>query len=245
MNEYTTPRRADFWPLPLHSVGLVLPLLLIAAGPAFDPTFGSADPAAYLADVRTSATAYLLSGSLVLAGMLLLPLTAAALVRLAVTARRRLLLRVGALALGAWGVLGVAGVSTGYTAGWVAAHLPGASSTMAEHVLAGVTYGPWGLAGGGLGAVAYFAGVILTGLALMLSRSTPVWTGWVVLLSPLGTLLANALGLPLLAAVGMTAAAGALAGCIPTLLRSPALVVASRQASSQEEVSPARAPRGR
>lgn len=225
MNEHDTARPADFWPLPLHATALVLPLLLIASGPALDPTFGQSDAAAYLAAVHDHRPLYLVSGLLVLSGMMLLPLTAAALLRLAVPARRRAVLRIGAILIGAWGVLGVAGVGTGYTAGWAASAL--ADPATAAEVLNAVTYAPWGMLGGGLGGLAYFSGVILTGLGLLLARRTPVWVGWVVLLSPLGTLLSNVVHVQLLATVGMAAVGAALGASIPALLRSPRLVEAT------------------
>lgn len=224
MNDSNPARPADFWPLSLHAVGLVLPLLLIAAGPALDPTFAQSDPAVYVASVRERGPVYLASGLCVMAGMMLLPLTAAAVLRLAVPARRRALLRIGAILLGAWGVLGVAGVATGYTAGWVAAGL--ADPGTATEVLRGVTYGPWGMLGGGLGGVAYFGGVVVTGVGLLLARRTPLWAGWVMLLSPAGTVLSGAVHLPLLAAVGMAAAAAGLGSGIPAVLRSERLVPA-------------------
>ncbi|MBS1698255.1 MAG: hypothetical protein JST25_07610 [Actinobacteria bacterium] len=224
MNENDTARPADFWPLSLHAIALVLPLLLIAAGPALDPTFGESDAASYLGSVNAAPALYLISGLLVMAGMMLLPLTAAALLRVAAPARRRALLRIGAILLGAWGVLGVAGVATGYTAGWVAAGISDPAG--AADVLHGVTYAPWGMFGGTAGGIAYFGGVILTGIGLLLARRTPGWAGWALLLSPAGALLANAVHVQLLAAVGMAVAAAALGTGIPALLRSARLVPA-------------------
>lgn len=233
MNDDTS-RRADFWPLSLHATALVLPLLLIACGPALDPTFGLYDSAAYLARVQRDRGLYLAGGLLVLAGMALLPLTAAALLRLVIPARRRVLLRIGAIALGAWGVLGVAGVATGYTAGWVAAGIPDA--TTATEVLRGVTNAPWGGVGGGIGGGAYFAGVVLTGVGLILSRRSPAWAGWIVALSPASVILANAVHVQVLAAVGMAAAGAALGTAIPALLRSRPLVEAASAAVSAPAV---------
>ena len=68
---------------------------------------------------------YLACGMLMVAGMAGLVATAAALIRLSAGLRRPGLLRAGAILIGVWGVCGVGGVSLGFTAGWVGAHVRG------------------------------------------------------------------------------------------------------------------------
>ena len=118
--------RADFWPRPLHAVALVLPFLLLSLGTTLDRTAGggrSIDD--YLHIVSGAPGVYLAGGMLMVAGMAGLVATAAALIRLSAGLRRPGLLRAGAILIGVWGVCGVGGVSLGFTAGWVGAHVRG------------------------------------------------------------------------------------------------------------------------
>ncbi len=198
-----------------------MPLLLLALGTALDRTAGggvSVDE--YLALVAAAPGAYLASGLLLVAGMAGLVATAAALIRLSFGLRRVALLRVGAILIGLWGVCGVAGVGLGYTAGWVAIEVQddvtGAALT---RVFEGITYSPWGMIGGGIGGGAYVLGVLATGIGLIVARGVPVWTGVLVLVSPIATFTGGPLGLPLVTTLGFVVAAIGLAGTIPALLR--------------------------
>lgn len=220
--------RADFWPLPLHAVGLVAPLGLLAIGTALDRTAGGAEIDTYLSLVAAAPGSYLASGFFMVAGMAGLVATAAALIRLTAGLRRFALLRVGAILLGVWGILGVVGVSLGYTAGWVGIDVEGeTSAAVVKRVFEGITYSPWGMVGGGGGGAAYLLGILATGVGLILARGVPSWSGILVLVAPVAMFTGGLLGVPAIMVAGFVLAAAGLAGTIPALLRSPALVAAA------------------
>ena len=225
MTTHNVPIAADFWPRSLHAAALIVPFGLLAAGTAIDRTAASEDDTAYLDQVAAAPVPYLVGGLLLALGMALLVPCAAALVRVAAGRRRTAVLRIGAIFIGVWGVLGTVGVSLGYTAGWVGADVADViPAAPLREVFEGITYSPWGLIGGGIGGTAYVLGLLAAGVGLILARGVPIWTGVLVLAAPVATFTGGPLGIPILMAGGFVLAGVGFAGAIPTLLRAPRLV---------------------
>lgn len=194
--------------------------ILITVATALDWTGGGGDPLDYLASLRQNPGVYLASGMLLVFGMALLPVTAMTLFRVAAARRRAMPLRVGAVLIAAWGVLGVGGVSLGYTAGWVGADLVGTvPDEIVGRVFLGVTYSPWGVIGGGLGGAAFAAGMLATGVGVILLRGVPSWPGVLILAGLVVAFTGGPLGIHWLASGGLMLLTIALVGLTPTIRR--------------------------
>lgn len=183
MNITNTSSR-PWWPRPVLALGLVLPLVLIAAGTTLDRA-GGPPVEAYLARLNGAPQVYLASGMLLWAGMALLPLTAVALFRVSETHHRRTALRLGAIGLVAWGIGGTTGVGLGYTAGMVSAAVQNSvQSDVLHQVFDGITYSPWGNLGAGiLGGGGALIGTIVTAIGILMGGAKPRWAGIPMLLA--------------------------------------------------------------
>lgn len=200
----------------LISIAAIAAPVLCTIGTLLDWTGGGPDPLVYLAKLQENPGVYLASGLLLVAGAALLPVTAIALVQVAAGRERAGLLRVGAVLLAAWGILAVGGISVGYTAGWVAADLVGvAPNEIVRQVFTGITYGPWGSIGGGLGGLAFALGMLATGIGIILTRGLPNWPGILVLAGTALAFTGGPLGLHWVSSSGFILLLIAIAALVP------------------------------
>lgn len=210
-----------WWPRPVLAIGLVLPLVLIAGGTTLDRA-GGPPVEAYLARLNAAPTVYLASGTLLWAGMALLPLTAVALFRVSETHPRRTTVRIGAIGLVAWGIGGTTGVGLGYTAGQVAAAVQGSVSTDVLHqVFDGITYSPWGNLGAGvLGAGGALIGTLVTAIGILMGGAKPRWAGIPMLLAlPIFAIAGGPNVDPAVTGIAFLLIAASLAALVPQLYR--------------------------
>lgn len=197
--------------------GLVVPPVLAAIATGIDRA-GGPPVSGYLDRVAAAPGVYLAGGMLLVVAMALSVFTAAALLRLAAGVERGGLLRVGALLYGLWAVLGPAGVSLGYTAGWVGVAIrPDAAPALVEQVFLGITYSPWATLGAVAGGVGWMLGCVVAGLGLLRARLAPVWAATLVIAGPVFALAVGSLRIAPLTAVGFLLLAAGLGGCVPRL----------------------------
>lgn len=212
-----------------------MPPVLAAVGTGIDRA-GGPPVAAYLDRVAAAPGVYLAGGMLLVVAMATSALTAGALLRLAAGRARGSALRAGALLYGLWAVLGPAGVALGYTAGWVGLAIRSdASPQLVEQVFTGITYSPWGTLGAVVGGVGWMLGCVVAGVGLLLTRVAPWWAAVLVIACPVFEVAVGNLRLAPLSAVGFLLLAAGLSGCVPALLRAPALVLANDSSSETVE----------
>lgn len=202
----------------LLAAGSLLGPALITIATALDWT-GGGPVVDYLTKLQANPGVYLASGLLLVFGMALLPLTAVGLFRAASGRSRATLLRVGAVLLAAWGSLAIAGVSAGYSAGWVSADLLGTvSEDTVEQVFNGVTYGPWGFVGGVGGGAAFVLGIIALGIGVLLVHGLPRWSGIAILVSIVLSFAGGPTGIHWIPAFGMMLLTVGIVGLVPAML---------------------------